>query len=144
LESEKNNSLIQFAKSLVLESMGKENDILSPITIAFDFNSFDDELLEKVVLHMVNHCGINTARLNADTTLRIDPKNKLALKIKEFPMDEQNKLRVKISELYTKHLHRKEDQEGIDYFENQILEGKSLDWVEELMSNSEEGKNYWN
>ena len=144
LLNDKNNSLVQFAKSLVLESMGKENDILSPISIAFDFNSLDDKSLEEIVLHIVNHCGINTARFNADKTLKIDPNNKLALKIKKFPTDDQNNLRVKISELYTKHLHRKADLTGLDYFENQILEGKSLDWVEELMSNSEEGKNYWN
>ena len=56
----------------------------------------------------------------------------------------ESKIRNKISELFIKHLHRNTDLEGLDYYEKKISEGRSFQWVEESLANSEEGKNYWN
>lgn len=144
LSHDTNNSIVLFFKAITLELIGKDKNIISPIFKAFNFDSLNDELLDSVVLHIINICGLNTARLNAYQTLKSEPKNKIALKIKKFSLQDKNKVRVKISEIFTKHLHREPDSGGLDYFENQIIEGKSFEWIENIIENSGEGKNYWN
>lgn len=65
-------------------------------------------------------------------------------KLKKLSIENQSKTRSKISELYIKHLHRNADSEGLDYFKEKLSEGRSFQWIEETLANSEEGKNYWN
>jgi len=46
----------------------------------------------------------------------------------------------KIIKLYRKYLKRNPDAEGIEFFQKQMIKGKSLDWVESEIKNSDEGK----
>ena len=45
-----------------------------------------------------------------------------------------------ITQLYKTHLNREPDSAGMDLYKHAILDGKSYQWVEETMKNSEEGK----
>jgi tetratricopeptide (TPR) repeat protein len=144
LAQDKNNSTILFCKAIILELIGKDENTISPIFKAFDFDSLDDESLDSLVAHLVNSCGLIFSTIKADKTLESEPKNKLALKIKKLSIQNESKIRNKISELFIKHLHRNADLEGLDYYEKKISEGRSFQWIEENLANSEEGKNYWN
>ena len=45
-----------------------------------------------------------------------------------------------ITQLYKTHLNREPDSAGMDLYKYAILDGKSYQWVEETIKNSEEGK----
>ena len=45
-----------------------------------------------------------------------------------------------ITQLYKSHLNREPDSAGMDLYKHAIVDGKSYQWVEETMKNSEEGK----
>ena len=47
-------------------------------------------------------------------------------------------------ELYQTYLHREPGITDLNYWEEKILEGKSIPWIEDKMKNSEEGLNYYN
>ena len=47
---------------------------------------------------------------------------------------------AKITEFYHKYLNREPDPEGLNYWKQQIIEGKSYDWVENEFKNSEEAQ----
>ena len=46
----------------------------------------------------------------------------------------------KITEFYNTYLKRQPDPEGMIYWKQQVLDGKSYDWIENEFKNSEEAK----
>lgn len=144
LSQDKNNSTVLFCKAIALELNSKDGNNISPIFNAFNFDSLDEKSLDSLVIHIINSCGKYFPLSKANKTLESEPKNKLALKIKKLCGEDQNKTRSKIFEIYNKHVHRDPDSEGLNYFEEKISEGRTFQWIEETLANSEEGKNYWN
>lgn len=138
------DTLSLLCKGLSLELLGKYQNSITCFSEVFDLDSCTDESIDRLGFHIVNFCGPITAESLMTQILITNPENKLALKIKNYLEKDQNKLRAKIFELYVHYLHRNPDPDELDYFEKHVIEGKTLEWVENEIKNSEEGKNYWN
>ena len=144
LQNYENDSLSLLNKGLAFELMGKSEDAMNCFRKLFNFDSLNNASLDSLILHIIDWCGNDYVNSYADQTLIKKPNDKLALKIKEHVVLNENKTKQKIFELYDKYLHRQPDQEGIDYFESLFAQGKNIEDVENILKNSEEGKNYWN
>ena len=144
LQNNENDSLSLLNKGLAFELMGKNEDAMNCFTKLFNFDSLDNTSLDSLILHLIDWCGNDYVNSYADQTLTKKPNDKLALKIKEYVVLNENQNVQKIFELFNKYLHRKPDQEGIDYFESLFAKGKKIEDIEDILKNSDEGKNYWN
>ena len=144
LRKNENDSLSLLNKGLALEQMGKSEDAMNCFRKLFNFDSLNNASLDSLILHIIDWCGNDYVNSYADQTLIKKPNDKLALKIKEHVVLNENQTKQKIFEIYDKYLHRQPDQEGIDYFESLFAQGKNIEDVENILKNSEEGKNYWN
>ena len=139
-----NDSLALLNKGLSMELMGKSEEAMNCFKKLFNVDSLSNESLDSLVSYIRDLVGNDFANSYADQILSKHPDDKLALKIKDDVILEQSKVRQKIFELFNKYLHRAPDNDGLDYFEELIIQGTKFEEIEEMMKNSEEGKNYWN
>jgi len=139
-----NDSLALLNKGLSMELMGKSEEAMNCFKKLFNVDSLSNESLDSLVSYIRDLVGNDFANSYADQILSKQPDDKLALKIKDNVILEQSKVRQKIFELFNKYLHRAPDNDGLDYFEELIIQGTKFEEIEEMMKNSEEGKNYWN
>ena len=144
LRKNENDSLSLLNKGLAFELMGKSEDAMNCFRKLFNLDSLNNASLDSLILHIIDWCGNDYVNSYADQILTKKPNDKLALKIKEHVVLNENQTIQKIFELFNKYLHRKPDQEGIDYFESLFAQGKKIEDIENIFKNSEEGKNYWN
>ena len=144
LQNYENDSLSLLNKGLASELIGKNEDAMNCFTRLFNFDSLDNTSLDSLILHLIDWCGNDYVNSYADQTLTKKPNDRFALKIKEYVVLNENQNIQKIFELFAKYLHRKPDQEGVDYFESLFAQGKKIEEIEYILKNSEEGKNYWN
>ena len=144
LRKNENDSLSLLNKGLAFELMGKSEDAMNCFRKLFNFDSLNNASLDNLILKIIDLCGNDYVNSYADQTLIKKPNDELALKIKEHVVLNENQNKQKIFELYDKYLHRQPDQEGIDYFESLLAQGKNIEDLGNMLKNSEEGKNYWN
>jgi len=57
-----------------------------------------------------------------------------------YPVLVQEQVESKISEYYQKYLNREPDSNGLSHYKQIVLEGNSLEWVEEQIKNSHEAQ----
>ena len=144
LENNENDSLSLLSKGLALEQIRRSEDAMNCFRKLFNFDLLNNNSLDNLIMKIIDWCGDNYINAYADQTLIKKPKDKFALKIKEHVVVNENKTKQKIIEIYDKYLHRQPDQKGIEYFESLLMEGKKIEELENILKNSEEGKNYWN
>ena len=144
LTKNENDSLALLNKGISLELIGKNTDAMDCFRKLFDTDSLNDESLDKLISIIIDFTGSEYSNVYADYALTKQSNDKLALKIKDRIILDQSKLRQRIFELFNKYLHRPPGQEGLDWFEELIIQGTKFEEIEEMMKNSDEGKNYWN
>ena len=118
-----NDSLALLNKGLSMELMGKSEEAMNCFKKLFNVDSLSNESLDSLVSYIRDFVGNDFANSYADQILSKHPDDKLALKIKDNVILEQSKVRQKIFELFNKYLHRPPGQEGLDYFEELIIQG---------------------
>ncbi len=131
-------------KGLSLEMLGSREESIKYFINAFQCNLTNPNYLSSISFNLVHFCFPINALTYTNQILKTNPKDPIANRILDFVTPQKNKLREKIMELYQKYLHREPDFDDLNYWEEKILQGKSIPWIEDQMKNSEEGSNYYN
>ena len=131
-------------KGLSLEMLGRREKSIKYFINAFQCNLTNPNYLSSLSFNLVHFCLPINALTYANQILKTNPKDPIANRILDFVTPPQNKLREKIMEVYQKYVHREPNFDEINYWEEIILQGKSIPWIEDQMKNSEEGSNFNN
>ena len=144
IETNSTNIEASLGKGLSLEMLGMREDSIKYFVTGFQWNLSDPDLLYSISFNLVHFCFPINALTYSNYILKLNANDPIANTICNLIKPQENKLREKISELYQKYLHRESSADDIDYWEGEIIQGKSITWVEQQIKISEEGSNYFN
>ena len=122
-------------KGYALEKLGKNDESVLLYLTALEIEPQDSHELYKLIYHFI-HFLTNKYDLNdKNWDKSFLEKNIISSESKTFLKNQH-----KIMGIYQNYLSRNPDVDGMEYFSDKLLQGKSLEWVENEIKNSDELK----
>ena len=122
-------------KGYALEQLGKNDESVFLYLTALEIESENSQDLSQLIYHFIHYLMERYDLNDKNWDDQISENNIVSSKSKTFLKNQH-----KIIELYQKYFGRNPDTDGMEYFLHQLLQGKSLEWVENKIKNSDEVK----
>ena len=122
-------------KAFALEQLGKNDEAVSFYLKALDIKPENSNDLSKLIYHFIHFITEQYDLNDKNWEEKISEENLISNASKNFLKNQ-----YKITELYQKYLSRNPDLYSMEYFLLKLLQGKTLEWVENEMKNSDEVK----
>ena len=105
-----------------------------------DENQIDKNIFEYYEEHMNRKPGITDLKYYKQKVLEGQSFEWVEEQIENSEEAKAIKIESKITEFHNNYLKRQPDSVGMSYWKQQVLDGKSYDWIENEFKNSEEAK----